>query len=61
MKSKYAQHKSMGTKLSKDRLELIAKQMSEKAEVQIKDLIDENGNAVGTRVELSIPINYSAN
>ena len=60
-KSKYAQHKSMGTKLSQERLELISKQIAGKAEVIIKDMHTEQGTPSGTRVELSIPITYNAN
>jgi len=60
-KSKYAQHKSMGTKLSKERLELISKQLSGKAEVVINDMHTEDGIPSGTRVELSIPITFHAN
>lgn len=60
-KSKYAQHKSMGTRLSHERLELISKQIAGKAEVVIKDMHTEQGAPSGTRVELSIPITYNAN
>jgi tetratricopeptide (TPR) repeat protein len=60
-KSKYSQHKSMGTKLSKERLELIGKQLSGKASVHIKDLLSEQGHPSGTLVELVIPITYFEN
>lgn len=60
-KSKYAQHKSMGTKLSKERLTLISKQISGKADVVIKDLHDNEGYPSGTLVEISIPITYYEN
>ena len=60
-KSKYAQHKSMGTKLSGERLELISRQISGKAEVSIQDLYNEEGDALGTLVQLSIPITYFEN
>ena len=60
-KSKYAQHKSMGSKLSADRLALLSKQISGKAEVVIRDLYSEDGFATGTLVELNIPITYYEN
>jgi LytS/YehU family sensor histidine kinase len=60
-RSKYAQHKSMGTKLSSDRLALISKQISGKADVVIKDLYTDAGDPSGTLVELNIPITYFEN
>lgn len=48
--------RSMGTKITEDRLELFSKLYHHEASVQIIDLTDKNGKARGTRVELSIPV-----
>ncbi len=48
--------RSMGTKITEDRLELFSKLYHNEASVDIIDLKDENGRASGTRVDLSIPL-----
>jgi sensor histidine kinase YesM len=46
--------KSRGMLITRERLEVLNKQNVDKFAVQIIDLKDENGTAVGTRVELNI-------
>lgn len=60
-KSKYSQHKSMGIKLSQERLELLNRLNSKGAKVTINDLYTETGAPAGTRIELRIPITYNEN
>lgn len=48
--------RSMGTKITEDRLELFSKLYHSEAAVEIIDLKDREGRAIGTRVELSIPV-----
>ena len=48
--------RSMGTKITEDRLELFSKLYHNEARVEIIDLEDQAGKASGTRVELSIPV-----
>lgn len=48
--------RSMGTKITEDRLELFSRLYHSEASVEIIDLKDWAGQAIGTRVELSIPI-----
>lgn len=56
LKSKSSiQHKSMAMKVTSDRLRLLAKEGMEKL-VHIVDLKDELNRALGTRVEVSIPL-----
>lgn len=55
---KHRDHKSLGTKITQERLEILLKDrgLKEKA-VEIFDLIDEeSGEALGTKVEILIPI-----
>ena len=46
----------MGTKITEDRLELFSKLYHNDASVHIIDLLEGDGTARGTRVELSIPV-----
>ncbi len=56
-KSKSAtQNKSFGMKLTAERIELINQLYHTKTQVNVVDLIDENGKAKGTRVTIYIPI-----
>ncbi len=50
-------HKSLGMKITEDRLRIINEVSNSKLSVTITDLKDEEGNALGTKVELYIPIN----
>ena len=47
--------KSLGLKITEDRLRLLSKEL-QKQLVRITDLRDPSGNALGTRVEVNIPI-----
>ena len=47
--------KSLGVKITEDRLRLLSKEL-QKQLVRITDLKDQTGTALGTRVEVSIPI-----
>ncbi len=49
--------KSMGMKITEERLKLIAKEGWERL-VKIIDLKDQLNHALGTRVEINIPVNY---
>ncbi len=56
MKSKSATHQSHGLKVTSERIDMMNKLHSTGARVHIIDLKDEHGNALGTRVELIIPV-----
>ena len=56
LKSKSATHKSHGLKVTSQRIEMMNRLNSSGAQVNIVDLKDEQGNAIGTKVELIIPI-----
>lgn len=57
LKSKSAStKKSLGMKLTEDRLALLTKQTQAEASVEVDDLIATNGEAAGTKVILKIPI-----
>ena len=57
LQSKSARRKkSFGMKITSDRLEALNQLASTRAQVQIFDLKDEEGQARGTRVELLIPL-----
>ncbi len=48
-------HKSRGMIITKERLEILNKQTKGRISVNVIDLKDENGNALGTKVEIVIP------
>ncbi|RZJ64181.1 MAG: tetratricopeptide repeat protein [Flavobacterium sp.] len=52
-------HKSMALDITKKRLEMIKAFTSRKADVDITERADDNGNIIGTQVILSLPIQYS--
>ena len=57
LRSKSAlRRKSMGMQITQDRIGLLNQLYGTEASVRIIDLKDELGNALGTRVELVIPI-----
>ena len=56
LKSKSATHKSHGLKVTSQRIAMMNQFNSSSAQVIIVDLKDEQGGAMGTRVELVIPI-----
>jgi len=54
---KQSNHKrSMGMQITQDRIEIINKLYNMNASINIYDLNDEQGNAKGTKVELTIPV-----
>jgi ligand-binding sensor domain-containing protein len=48
-------HKPRGMIITKERLEILNKQVKGKISVNVIDLTDENGEAAGTKVEITIP------
>lgn len=57
MRSKSAgKRRSMGMEITRDRIGLINKLYNQSAEVSIIDLKDQQGQALGTRVEINIPL-----
>ena len=57
LKSKSASsRKSLGMKLTEDRLALLSRQAQIDAVIEVEDMKDENGMAAGTRVILKIPV-----
>ena len=55
-KNKHTTEKSLGMLITKERLNLLTQTNTRSFSVEINDLTDEQGNATGTRVELTIPI-----
>lgn len=49
-------HRSLATQLIDDRIDFFNKKSNHQFDIKIVDKIGENGNAIGTRVELLIPI-----
>jgi ligand-binding sensor domain-containing protein len=49
-------HRSMGMKITEDRLRILNDANNSKLSVNITDLKDEQGNAAGTRVEIFVPL-----
>ncbi|MBK7181487.1 MAG: hypothetical protein IPH89_00410 [Bacteroidetes bacterium] len=50
------EHKSFGTNITQERLAVINELYNSKLSEKVVDLYDEAGNAIGTRVEIFIPI-----
>lgn len=48
-------HRSMATKINKDRLELLGRSLHKPVRLEVEDLYQANGEAAGTRVRLHIP------
>jgi two-component sensor histidine kinase len=53
----FKSHKSLGMKITEDRLKILNDINNSQLSVTITDLYDEQNNPVGTRVELYVPIN----
>mgnify|MGYP002381499032 CR=1 FL=1 len=51
----FNKHKSMGMKITEDRLKILNEINNSQLSVNITDLKDEQGNALGTKVELFVP------
>lgn len=49
-------HKSLGMKVTKDRLELLSQKKTSRSSVIYTDLINEKGTPSGTRVEITMPL-----
>ena len=59
LKSKSAsEHKSMGMKITADRIAIMKEQNLKESHIQITDLVLPDGKAAGTRVKLTIPRYY---
>lgn len=54
-------HKSMALEITRKRLEVIQAVTSKASHVEIKELTDANGEPIGTRIILHLPIQYSTN
>ncbi len=55
-KAKGKSHQSLAMKITEERLKLLYPQNAEGAKINIIDLLDENGQATGTRVEIRLPL-----
>ena len=53
----FGKHKSLGMKITEDRLKILNEINSSKLSVIINDLKDTNNNSLGTQVELFVPLN----
>jgi ligand-binding sensor domain-containing protein len=51
-----SQHKSLGMKITEDRLRILNEVNNSKLSVNITDVKEDNGNSLGTKVELFIPL-----
>ena len=54
-------HKSMATSITRKRINNLNKEFKKKIEFKIIDLIDDSGNALGTKVVFEIPLNLKLN
>lgn len=52
-------HKSLGMELLSKRFNLLARQFETLIDVQVRDLEDNDGSCMGTRVEIRIPLNLT--
>ena len=50
-------HKSLGMKITEDRLKILNEINNSQLSVTVTDLYDVAGEALGTRVELFVPLN----
>jgi len=53
-------HKSMALDITKKRLEMMESVTQKASKVEIKEITDENGKTIGTRVVLNLPIQYNS-
>jgi sensor histidine kinase YesM len=53
-KSKNKKHKSAGISITRERLNILNEAQENEANVVINDLVDERGNAAGTKIEIYI-------
>jgi sensor histidine kinase YesM len=52
-------HHSKGMKITQERIELVRLQTKFRPEIEITDLVDEKGEATGTRVTVTLPLDSS--
>ncbi len=52
------QHKSFATRANADRIALINRNLDQKLEVFVEDLVSASGKAAGTKVSIKIPLKY---
>ncbi|MBD0375649.1 MAG: hypothetical protein ICV51_08490 [Flavisolibacter sp.] len=59
LKSKSASlHKSMGMRITTDRIALLQRQKQLRTSITVNDLVNDDGSAAGTEVILKIPVMY---
>ena len=51
-------HESMGTKITKDKIELLRKQLKKNITFKIKDRFNDTSEVIGTQVIFELPIDY---
>jgi sensor histidine kinase YesM len=56
---KDTRHKSMGLKITADRIAVLHKLRGNESPVTIKDLVNADGSAAGTEVSIKLPVIYS--
>lgn len=49
-------HKPVGMNVTTERISLMSRQLAENAKIEINDLTDEVGKAMGTEVNIQIPV-----
>jgi tetratricopeptide (TPR) repeat protein len=49
-------HRSLATSITQERIKILNRKFRPKITMEVTDLIDEKGNAVGTRVEFGVPV-----
>lgn len=54
--AKKTKHESLATQITIERLKLIQKKLRQKSDLLINDLLDKQNQAIGTRVQLNIPL-----
>ncbi len=55
---KFTRHESLGMKVTEERMQILEQITNRSAKVKILDLKDEFGNALGTKVEIEISMEY---
>ncbi|MEA3444369.1 MAG: histidine kinase, partial [Bacteroidota bacterium] len=55
LKNRNSNHKSLGMKVTQERLDSLNKQFKSRASAEITDLFDKSGNACGTKIVVKIP------
>jgi Histidine kinase len=55
-KSKNKNHQSLGTKITENRIKLLSAIHKDNLQIKFNDLTDDEGNNIGTKVDLNIPV-----